>query len=225
MRAPAVALLLCLLPLAGGARAQSADAGTVTVYRCTDAGGHQALRDTPCPAGQKQQAREMVRPKDAPPKPVAPPAPAPTPAPRPETRTVYLVPPMPLYECTTPDGARYTSEDGDGNPRWMPLWALDYPVLRPRVPPRAGISSPTPRKLPTHRPPPRDINWPVATGGGAWVRDACVLLPPSETCARLRDRRDAIRTRFFNAQEKERDALRIEERGIIARLDNDCGSH
>src|SRR5690606_1234581 len=113
MRAPAVALLLCLLPLAGGARAQSADAGTVTVYRCTDAGGHQALRDTPCPAGQKQQAREMVRPKDAPPKPVAPPAPATTPAPRPETRTVYLVPPMPLYECTTPDGARYTSEDGD----------------------------------------------------------------------------------------------------------------
>ena len=60
-------------------------------------------------------------------------------------------------------------------------------------------------------------------GGGTWIRDQCALLPPREACARLRDRRDAIRTRFFNAQEKERDVLRLEERGINARLDNDCG--
>ena len=60
-------------------------------------------------------------------------------------------------------------------------------------------------------------------GGGTWIRDQCAMLPPRETCNRLRDRRDAIRTRFFNAQEKERDALRIEERGINNRLDNDCG--
>lgn len=38
-------------------------------------------------------------------------------------------------------------------------------------------------------------------------------------------RSDAIRTRFFNAQEKERDSLRIEERSVNARLDNDCGGH
>jgi len=66
-------------------------------------------------------------------------------------------------------------------------------------------------------------HWPVIGGGGTWIRDQCALLPPREACARLRDRRDAIRTRFFNAQEKERDALRLEERGINARLDDDCG--
>ena len=73
------------------------------------------------------------------------------------------------------------------------------------------------------RPPPGGAHWPVVGGGGTWVRDQCAMLPPSETCDRLRDRRSAIGTRFFNAQEKERDALRLEERGINARLDNDCG--
>lgn len=58
---------------------------------------------------------------------------------------------------------------------------------------------------------------------GTWVRDACHVLPQAETCARLRDRREAIRTRFFNAQQRERDTLRVEERGLNARLANDCG--
>jgi len=58
---------------------------------------------------------------------------------------------------------------------------------------------------------------------GTWVRDECHVLPQAETCARLRDRREAIRTRFFNAQQRERDTLRIEERGLNARLANDCG--
>ena len=31
------------------------------------------------------------------------------------------------------------------------------------------------------------------------------------------------RTRFFNAMPSERDVLRVEERAINARLDNDCG--
>ncbi len=69
----------------------------------------------------------------------------------------------------------------------------------------------------------RDIYWPVASGGGQWIRDTCAMLPPSETCALLRDRRAEIRTRFFNAMPSERDVLRVEERGINARLDNDCG--
>ena len=70
----AVVLGLCLLPLGGGALAQAKPASsTVIVYRCTDAGGKQSLRDTPCPKGQKQQAREMQRPQDAPPRlPAAP---------------------------------------------------------------------------------------------------------------------------------------------------------
>ena len=222
----AVVLGLCLLPLGGGALAQAKPAtGTVTVYRCTDAGGKQSLRDTPCPKGQKQQAREMQRPQDAPPRPPAAPAPPKPPAaPAPLQQAVYLAPPRPLYECTTPDGDRYTSEDGVGNPRWVPLWTLGYyAVGRPSRHQVGGNTRPPPQPGGPMRPPPGGAHWPVVGGGGTWIRDQCAMLPPGETCDRVRDRRSAIRTRFFNAQEKERDALRLEERTINARLDNDCG--
>lgn len=215
-----VALATCLLlPFAGGVRAQAKPAATVTVYRCTDAAGKVSLQDAPCAKGQAQQVREMQRPVDAPAR-AAPSSPTTAPSPAaPDTRTVYLAPPRPLYECTTPDGKRYTSDDGRGNPRWVPLWTLGYPTVRPRSVLGDNIGHPE-RVM---RPPHREVNWPVATGGGTWVRDDCAMLPPVEACARLRDRRSDIRTRFFNAQEKERDVLRNEERGINARLDNDCG--
>jgi hypothetical protein len=221
----AAALAVCLLPLlAGGARAQSASKppATVTVYRCTDAAGKISLQDAPCAKGQAQQAREMLRPVDAPVLPAAASKPspaAPAPASPPEPRTVYLAPPRPMYECVTPEGKRYTSDDGRGNPRWVPLWTLGYPAVRPRS--VLGDNIGQPDKV--MHPPRRDINWPVATGGGTWIRDDCTMLPPREACARLRDRRSELRTRFFNAQEKERDALRNEERDINERLDNDCG--
>lgn len=219
----AVALAACLLlPFAGSARAQAKPAATVTVYRCTDAAGKVSLQDAPCAKGQTQQAREMLRPVDAPASPAAPATPhaaVPAPQPQPQPRTVYLAPPRPLYECVTPEGKRYTSDDGRGNPRWVPLWTLGYPVVRPRSVLGDNIGHPE-RVM---RPPHRDINWPVATGGGSWIRDDCTMLPPVEACARLRDRRSALRTRFFNAQEKERDQLREEERALNARLDNDCG--
>ena len=239
-----LAIAACLttsVPVAAWAQAKPAD--TVTVYRCTDASGKQSLRDSPCPKGQKQQARTMVRPKDAPAKPAPaalPPAPA---TPVPDVRTVYITPPQPMYECVTHDGQRYTSETGDGNPRWVPLWTQGYRwygnrpggslprgTVTPAPPLRAGISTafpdvptvtPAPPARPPHGRPP--VPWQTASGGGSWIRDSCVALPPREACSLLRDRRDAIRTRFFNAQEKERDALRIEERGINNRLDNDCG--
>ena len=60
---------------------------------------------------------------------------------------------------------------------------------------------------------------------GTWIRDTCHELPPAEVCARLRDRRAEIERRFFNAQPSERDTLRVEERGVDARLDEDCGGH
>src|SRR3546814_1773045 len=41
-------------------------------------------------------------------------------------------------------------------------------------------------------------------GGGYWVRDECHALPQREVCARLRDRREQIRQRRFNAQANER---------------------
>ena len=220
MRA-ALALVVLLL-LAGSLRAQSTPPATVTLYRCTDSSGKVSYASTPCAAGAKQEVRTLARPVDAPPPPAAPPAP-PTPAPAPpmQTRTVYLVPPKPMFECTTPDGKRYTSDDDRGNPRWVPLWTLGYPTVRPTASLGSNIGHPE-RVMHPH---PRDVNWPVASGGGRWIRDDCALLPPADACARLRDRRDAIRTRFFNAQEKERDTLRIEERSVNARLDNDCGGH
>ncbi len=219
----AAALVACLLPLLAGevcAQSASKPPATVTVYRCTDARGKVSLQDAPCAKGQAQQAREMQRPADVPLRPVAPPSPAPPPPAAPAaSRTVYLAPPRPLYECVTPEGRRYTSDDGRGNPRWVPLWTLGYPAVRPRSVLGDNIGQPDKVMHPPHR----DVIWPVATGGGTWVRDDCAMLPPREACARLRDRRSELRARFFNAQEKERDALRSEERSINERLDNDCG--
>ena len=69
-----------LLPAAAIVQAQAT--GEVRIYRCTDAAGTQTLRDTPCPKGQQQSTRDMLRPKDAPTRAPAP-APASVPAPRP----------------------------------------------------------------------------------------------------------------------------------------------
>jgi len=215
------ALLLIALLLAGSPA--GAQTGNLRIYRCTDGAGKQTLRDTPCPKGQQQHVRAMLRPKDAP---RARPRPAPA-APMREqelTRFVVLAPPRAMYECVDPDGKRYTSDNDDGNPRWVPLWTLGYPVTRQGTSLGSnigGTSNPRPGSGP--RPLMRDINWPVASGGGQWIRDRCAMLPPQETCARMRDRRAEIRTRFFNAMPSERDVLRVEERGINARLDNDCG--
>lgn len=218
---------LGLLGLALTSPTASAPSGEVRIYRCTDSAGKQTLRDSPCPKGQQQQVRDMTRPKDAPP--AAAPAPSAKPASVAQTaaptQVVYLAPPRPMYECVTPDGKRYTSDDNAGNPRWVPLWTLGYQAMRPTTSLGSNIGGAPPRQDNPTRPPRGDINWPVAMGGGQWIRDTCAMLPPAEACARLRDRRKVIGTRFFNAMPSERDVLRVEERGINARLDNDCGGH
>ena len=222
---PALVVLLACLPL----RAAPA-ADEVTIYRCTDARGQLTLRDSPCPKGQAQEARSMLRPKDAP---------APPPAPRPRAATVQPTPavervvvvqaPRPLYECVTPDGSRYTSDTADGNPRWVPLWTLGVPIA-PYPYPYPGLVGRTSLAI-THgrvhiggertvvAPP---VYGPATYGVGSWVRDSCHALPQADVCARLRDRRDEINRRFFNAQPSERDQLRVEERGVTARLAQDC---
>ena len=225
-----VALLAPATPVAAQAE--------VTIYRCVDAQGRLALRDTPCRKGERQETRTMVRPKDAPPRPdAAAPSPAPTRGDTTPTRVLVAYPPRPMYECVTPDGDRYTSDSPEGNPRWVPLWTLGYPAFGrpPRIDAGRGSFRPAPSisasigkpqqqlppptgPAPGHHPAP----WPTASGGGTWVRDDCAMLPPRETCARLRDRREQIRARFFNAMPSERDVLRAEERTINARLDNDC---
>ena len=229
MRCPLA--IVAVLILAGAALAARA-ADEVTIYRCTDAADHLTLRDTPCRKDQKQQTRTMLRPKDAAVVPHLEPEPPRTrgddAGDGARSRTVYLAPSRPMYECTTPDGDRYTSDTDDGRPRWVPLWTLGYPIAFPRhqVMDRAGLSITSGRvHIDAQR---TSLQPPVfygaaAYGAGAWIRDDCHALPPDEMCARLVDRRDAIRTRFFNAMPSERDQLRIEERGITARLGNDCG--
>jgi L-threonylcarbamoyladenylate synthase len=171
----------------------------VTVYRCVAADGRVSLRDSPCADGERQQVRTMQKPKDAPP-PATPVAPAPAPA-RPETpappRVIVLRTPQPMYECVTPDGEHYTSATPEGNPRWVPLWTLGWPVY--------------------------EGAW--SNQAGTWIRDACSALPQPEVCARLDDRRDEIRHRFFQAMPSERERLDVEQRAIEARMDADCGGH
>ncbi len=240
-RVPVHAFVLCCLVLASlslpatGAAADTPP-GEVTIYRCTDAKGHLALRDTPCRKGEKQQTRSMVRPRDGTPPatvvtPVRRPAQPATPAP---TRVVVVNAPQPLYQCTTPDGDHYTSDSPEGRPRWVPLWTLGYPGY-PRHGWRGGgggssidFDNGSVRLHAGSGTPPNDGYVPAGYGYGAagtWIRDTCHALPQQEVCARLVDQRDEIRRRFFNAQQTERDRLRVEERGINARLDNDCGGH
>ncbi|WP_147653534.1 DUF4124 domain-containing protein [Vulcaniibacterium gelatinicum] len=211
-------LLACAGPVAAAPPAPpAAPAGQVTIYRCVDAKGRLTLRDSPCAAGERQQMRTMQRPQDPPPRPTSAPAPTAPAAPAlVRDRVVVAWPPQPLYECIRPDGSRYTSDSGEGNPRWVPLWTLGYPLLVPRNPLGDRVGAP----------PPRPGDPPLAVVYGpppmTFVRDECHPLPQAEVCARLRDRRDEIRRRFFNAMPSERDALRVEERAINARLASDC---
>lgn len=94
-----------------------------------------------------------------------------------------------------------------------PVSRISIPADPPRPDPDIGV-----------RPRPPHGGWPGAAGG-TMERDACHALPQAEACARLRDRREDIRRRFFNAQQVERDTLRIEERGLNARIDRDCRTY
>ncbi|MFT3754815.1 MAG: DUF4124 domain-containing protein [Pseudoxanthomonas sp.] len=223
---PRLCLLLALTAI------PFAQADDVTVYRCTSAKGGLALRDTPCLPGETQQVRNMQRPQDPPPKPAAP-TPPPAPLPPQTVREVVIVrtPAQPMYECTNAEtGARYVSDSGEGQPRWLPLWAQGYPALArvPVVEPGHGSIHVENGKVsgsyhsgsvgyatvPT---------W-AGMGGGTWVRDTCQMLPQQETCARLSDRKYEILRRYHSALQSERRTLDLEQRSIEARMANDCGN-
>ncbi|MFI8570051.1 DUF4124 domain-containing protein [Stenotrophomonas bentonitica] len=65
----------------------------------------------------------------------------------------------------------------------------------------------------------------VVPAGNVLVRDECHALPAQEVCSRLKDRRWDLIRRYNSALQSERDALTREQRGIDARLDQDCGGH
>lgn len=241
-------LLLSLSPWIGAGWAQqtqtvSSDGSnaSVRIYRCIAASGAVSLQNAPCENARQQQVLDMQRPRDPPPRPTTTistdPARAqasPAPLPQRELRIVTVQPPQPMYECVTPEGTRYTSDDNAGNPRWVPLWAYGYaegPYARPSghgpdgrspgppgPPPRGGPHPPGP-------PPPG-----VAAGAGVivpagstMIRDTCTALPEQEVCARLSDRRWELIRRYNSALQSERRAMETEQRGIDARLARDCG--
>lgn len=224
----ALALSFALLSVGSDASAQATDA--VVIYRCTDAQGRLTLRDSPCAKGQRQETRSMARPKDAPPAArVSAPAPVGVAAPMPATQVVLVHPPRPLYECVTPDNTRYLSDTPEGNPRLVPLWTVGVPMenqIAVYEPGRLNVRVDDGRVSGSYRSGGyTNVTLPgpgIAGVNGAWIRDTCYALPQTEVCARLRDRRDEVRRRFVIAQPSERTELGREERGIDARLTQDC---
>ena len=139
--------------------ARKPSAGTVTVHRCVDVRGHVTLQDEPCPKGIRDEARQMLRPTDpAPgqrPRPVAPATLAmdePLASPRRE-----LIPPPPMYRCTSYDGNERFSESYDPNPRCEPL-VIYYPYPNNLTPAQALSCR--------------------------WVEDSCVRLSDEASCDR-----------------------------------------
>ena len=132
---------------------------------------------------------------------------------------------VPVYTSGIVSRATATPVMGAGNSVRSASDGNGAPQLHFRnVPPAEPPSPPPPRPGHGHgHGHGHGFGYGYSYGGGMWVRDECHALPQVETCSRLRDRREEIRRRFFNAQETERATLDKEERGINARLSADCG--
>lgn len=224
------ALLASLLALTGPAQAAPGNdaAANVRIYRCVGSNGQIALQDVPCRQGQ-QQVLELARPKD-PPRATTATVPAPPSAPPvapPAPPRVVVVREEPLFECTTPDGERYTADDGEGNPRWVP-----GPLVAVHLGTAMGHPGPSTRP-PSHRPaPPVDSGGrhhrPPAHGphasvlvpaGGQWVRDSCQRLTRQEACRVLDQQRWELIGRYNSALSSEREELVRQQRRVEERME------
>ncbi|HTA64481.1 MAG TPA: DUF4124 domain-containing protein [Xanthomonadaceae bacterium] len=184
---------------------RAAHADTVTIYRCVDTKGGVSLQDKACPKDARQETREMVRPQDALPQPVAAASHAP---PHPvEVRVVHERDPQPAYQCTTPDGDTYINHTGIPQGRYEPLWTTGPARDTGFV---AGGHAPL-----TH-----------AHGYGvpamSYVEDTCVRLPQEDVCAGLRARADQLGTMIFNAQPSDRERYERERKGLDEQMRSDC---
>ena len=229
------ALLASLLALTGPAQPAAGNDATanVRVYRCVGSNGQVALQDAPCRQGN-QQILELARPKDPPVQPPPPtPAAASNPAPAsaaPPSRVV-VIHSEPLFECVTPEGERYTADDGQGNPRWVPgpLVAVHLgpghahrpgrpPMHRPSLPPGNGGRHPHP---PAHSPHHASV---LVPAGGQWVRDSCQRLSRQEACSLLAEQRWELISRYNSALSSEREQLVREQRRVEQRMERQpCG--
>lgn len=160
-----IAALFGVMPLARGA-------DTVVVHRCEDRQGRVTLQDDPCPPGSKATTREMQRPVDPPPRPVATASSAPAdpeavdyaPGPGP-------FPPPPMYRCTSYDGEVRHSESYDPNPRCEPLGLYARPGL---------LTAEQARMC-------------------RWVEDSCVRLDDEQACAVWRKKQAEAKSKALHA--------------------------
>lgn len=189
MRPWVIASLASLLALVGASAAEE-----LTVYRCQDAGGRVTLQDDPCPDGQQQSARRMVRPRDPPPSraPATPePARAEAPLPPPAPGYALPFPPPPLFQCTDFDGSVRFSEDYAPNTRCVPLPVLGYDVR--------GSSA--------------------AAGTCRWVTESCLRLDDDAACEQFKRllkqaRSDALHAFSDTAAYRKSELRRLE--GIVS---------
>jgi hypothetical protein len=150
---------------------------TLTVHRCTNARGQVTLQGDPCPPGSREQTFEMTRPKDPPksPSPAAAILPPPTPVVQQEPNSYQapeLIPPPPMYRCTSYDGIERFSESYDPNPRCEPfVLYLPYPN---NLPPDHQLAC-------------------------RWVEDSCVRLSDNAACARWKAMRVQARSAVLHA--------------------------
>ncbi|MBP6748706.1 MAG: hypothetical protein KA144_03620 [Xanthomonadaceae bacterium] len=219
------------------ASAQSApapqDRPVVLIYRCTDAQGRLSLRDSPCLKGERQDVRQMTRPKDASPSsrptranPTALASQMTAAAPQ----VLILRTPQPVYECAGPERQRYLSDTPEGKLRWVPNPVTIVPTPMPLYDPSYGFVNVNQNGLYAgygngsgHPQGPTHPHRPYIIDNGAWVRDTCYALPQAEACGRLREERGTLGRRRFNAQQTERIEIDGEERRIDARLAQECG--
>jgi hypothetical protein len=189
MRAFVLSLTATILAVALASPGDSRAAGEITVFRCVDAKGAVTLTDKPCPkTSSESTAREMTRPKDAPPRPVEPPREAP--APVVEDDWAYVPerePPPPMFVCTSYDGIVRESEVYDPNPRCEPI-VLYHPG--------AEYMSPDMQRA------------------CQWVEDSCVRLSDYQACERWRAkfkraRSDAMHADSTTQAYKKSELLRI----------------
>ena len=158
------------MPLTATEKVAKSSTSQVTVHRCTDPQGNVTLQDEPCPKGSQDEPRTMVRPKDPPIKTAstrviqAPPALDLFAEQQRQQPQRELVPPPPMYYCTSYDGIERYSESYVPNPRCEPL-VLYWPYPNTLTPSQAL--------------------------GCRWVEDSCVRLSDDAACARWREQRKA----------------------------------
>jgi hypothetical protein len=205
-----------------GVGAGNARADAVLIYRCVDAAGAVAFQDSPCPKDAHQDVRQMLRPRDAAShsEPVAATQPAPHAPQQSAPRD-----PRPLYQCTTPDGDTYLSQNGIPQGRYVPLWttgaaysgAIGGSGARGRAQQingpgqfRAGMSAQA---------------GPSPYGPVTYVEDTCERMPQNDVCQTLQDRDSDLGTQIFNAQPDERVVYEREQKSVRTQMRNDCGAN